>query len=78
MLTLYQDKSFIGSATAPLPLLSHNKGTTPENRTVDLCVFSRQFRYILVYFGKFLHFSVSFRTFLGRCFASRSAAVLSI
>ena len=27
----------MGSATAPLPLLSHYKDTTPENRRVDQC-----------------------------------------
>ena len=36
-LQLYQDKFLIGSATAPLPLLSHDKDTTPENRRVDQC-----------------------------------------
>ncbi len=35
----------------------------PDFGTVDLCVFSRQFRYILVHFGTFWYFSVSFCLF---------------
>ena len=52
----------MGSATAPLPLLSRNKDMVAQNRSVDLCVFSRQFRYILVSFGIFWYFPVSFYT----------------
>ena len=41
---------FTGSATAPLPLLSHHKGMVPPKRMVDVCVFLGTFRYVWVYF----------------------------